>query len=106
MSYDFEIHNKQGRVVFDTNYTSNISTMIYHALLPEEVQELKDGTSLLRADELLCKLLQKMLEAPKKYRRMNPENGWGDYESFLETVLKCIFACQTAPRGSIFHMFP
>ena len=105
MSYDFEVHTKHGVVVFYTNYTSNINTMLYHALLPEEIEELKGGTSLIRADELLCKLLRKMLESPKKYRKMNPKNGWGDYESFLETVLKCIFACQTSPRGSTFHVF-
>lgn len=35
---------------------------------------------------LLHRIVGGMESDPERYRAMNPDNGWGDYESFLETL--------------------
>lgn len=64
----------------DFNYTHNCNRMIRHAGFEEWPYQL-DG---MPAGDF-CKRLDAVLvafrEDPDRYREMNPENGWGDFDS-------------------------
>jgi hypothetical protein len=92
-----------GDEVYSSNITHNLNTMadaagIYqHLWRPEEVQATKacdligplaDGLGILRAD-------------PEKFKKLNPENGWGDYEGLVEFVEKYLAACKANPDAMI-----
>lgn len=110
MSWDATLHDDRGHLEHTQNYTHNTNAMIAEAILASEDVE-TPTTSTLSEDHPLAiaigpawmerlhgmsgeegvKFLQMIItefEAnPAKYRAMNPENGWGDYDSLL-IVLK------------------
>ena len=92
-----------GGEVFEYNVTHNLNTMageagIYkHLWRPEEVgaaigehliEPLSKGLALLRSD-------------PERFTKLNPENGWGNYEGLVEFVEKYLEACKEYPEAVI-----
>ena len=92
-----------GGTVFEYNVTHNLNTMareagIYkHLWRPEEV-----GATV--AVDLIAPLLNG-LDALKcdreRFKKLNPENGWGDYEGLVEFVEKYLEACKKYPDATI-----
>lgn len=101
MSYDVSIVGKDcpccgasGGVEVG-NYTYNCSKMLWEAAdtslsalhgkpVEEVAQVLSKGVAVMRAD-------------PARFQAMNPENGWGDYDSWLDYLDRIIDACQRYP---------
>ena len=75
----------------ERNYTSNVSPM-WTAAIGENLGDLIDR--LPRAGDLVPHVrrgVAAMRADPERYRAMNPENGWGDYEgalAYLEWVFR------------------
>lgn len=44
---------------------------------------------------------QELRDNPIEYRQYNPENGWGSYDSFCESVKSIIHACGMYPNATI-----
>ncbi len=89
--------------LYESNITHNLNEMameagIYHAFWrPEEI----DGVY---AEDIIPVLEGglKMLEKdPKKYKKFNPENGWGDYEGLIGFAQKYLDACRQHPKAKI-----
>lgn len=89
--------------VYHNNITHNLTEMaeeagIYkHLWRPEEID-------ITKASELIVPLeegLHKLLNDPKKYKKYNPENGWGDYKSLVSFIEDYIRACKTYPDAII-----
>jgi hypothetical protein len=82
------------------NYTHNCNPMIREAGLtewPYEVDGWRAGELAERLDEAI-----RNLEAdPKKYRAMNPENGWGDYDSLVARLRDVRDQCRTYPSTTV-----
>lgn len=81
------------------NYTWNVSPM-YTEALGYTLSEL-DGE---KAKSVVGELQQgymRMLDNPQKYKKMNPPNGWGDYEGALKYLRDLIVACQENPDCKI-----
>jgi hypothetical protein len=86
----------------DWNYTYNVSPMWFEAmksLNPDhegkmiEIEELTGAKAVLVVEKGL-----KALKAdPEKYRALDPENGWGSYDEFVEHIPKLIEACEKHP---------
>lgn len=91
------------KTVYTGNITGNLIPManaasIYnHLWRPEEVPALQasdligpltDGLVALRTD-------------PEKFKKLNPENGWGDYEGLVEFVQEYLGACMANPDAVI-----
>lgn len=87
--------DSEDETVYTANVTHNLNKMaaeagIYEALWrPEEVgithahhliEPLKDGLALLQSE-------------PERFKALNPENGWGDYDEFVQFVADYLSAC-------------
>jgi hypothetical protein len=89
--------------IYSDNITHNLGKMadaagIYSALWrPDEmdwthahdiIPELESGLKELKAD-------------PERFKKFNPENGWGNYENLVEFVEKYLNACRENPSAEI-----
>jgi hypothetical protein len=89
--------------VFEYNITHNLGKManeagIYQALWrPEEI----DAEKALDITDILESGLCELIENPEKYKRFNPENGWGNYDGLVQFVTKYLTACKEYPEATI-----
>jgi hypothetical protein len=98
MSYDVSVdYPAIASVGF--NYTYNCSPMFYY-VLEGGINGLA-GLTAKDAQERLTVGIAKMEADPEKYRAMNPENGWGDYEGALEFLRGIKRACADHPDGTV-----
>lgn len=90
--------------VADWNYTHNCNPMAAHVLrtLGREVEHAwfdgdrpgtqwwasLDGQNAKDSLVFLDAIIGGLCEAPELFREMNPNNGWGDYDSFLAVLLE------------------
>lgn len=61
--------------------------------------ECLDGLNGADGAALLTRIVGVLGEAPEFFREMNPPNGWGDYDSFLETLAEMREIARTFPSG-------
>ena len=77
------------------NYTSNVAPMFFS----EEVFG-KDGIRSIdrmagfEAIPILLKALDGLRSDPHKFKEMNPNNGWGDYEGAVRLIENLIEWCR------------
>jgi hypothetical protein len=90
-------------VVFESDVTHNLTAMADEAGLydvcwrPEEI-----GIS--KANQLIKPLSEgiKRLEAdPERFKKLNPKNGWGSYDSFLDWLKRYLSACEEFPDADV-----
>lgn len=102
MSYDVSLKiytgNIDALVVDCGNYTSNVASMFHDAGVG--LQDMHDMTCR-DAAPILKKGVQAMAADPKKYKAMNPKNGWGDYEGALDYLKGILGACETHPLATL-----
>lgn len=99
MSYDISLYKGKRVKARIGNYTYNISPMYLKAL----------GTSLLELDgvevniitPILLKGVEDMVNNKEEYLKLNPENGWGNYEGALEYLQKLLAECLKFPTAKI-----
>lgn len=103
MSLDVYLEKIIPTTVFSANYTHNVNTMADLAGLykpiwrPEEVGINKAAQLI----EPLRKGIAEMEEEPGKFIALNPDNGWGSYETFLPWLKKYLQACLDNPDAEI-----
>ena len=104
MSWDIwlitELDGHEVEVVGGINYTHNCNEMIREAGLEEWPYEVED----LPAVELATKLdlaIANLEADPKKYRAMNPDNGWGSYDTLLPILRNVRDRCRTYPSARV-----
>jgi hypothetical protein len=89
--------------VYSDNITHNLNTMAQKAGLykylwrPEELN-IKKASELINP---LRKGLHKLKMNPIKYKKFNPENGWGDYEGLVSFVENYLNACYKYPDANV-----
>lgn len=71
---------REERVVFDRNYTSNMWPMLTRAGFDWDVIKGKKARDCFLT---IHGLIEAMESDPEGYKALNPSNGWGDYENFL-----------------------
>jgi len=89
--------------VFDGNITHNLNTMakeagVYDAMWNPEKIGATEANQLI---SILAQGLNNLVSNPAKFRKMNPENGWGTYDGLVEFVTKYLVACQDHPTAII-----
>lgn len=104
MSLDVYLTAVRKTEVFDAKITHNLAEMAYkagiykHLWRPEEIgitkaeqliQPLRDGLDLLISD-------------PERFRKFNPENGWGNYENLVKFVKNYLAACEENPDAEVY----
>lgn len=96
MSYDVWVTEKNWHSD-SFNHTSNCGGM-WHKALGIELRRLQ-GMKTQDAIPILINGITEMIANPAVYKEMNPENGWGDYESAREYLQKLLTLCQKYPDG-------
>lgn len=104
MSYDIHLEIDTGgpeyAMVEDVgNYTWNCGAMFANAI-GCGLGEL-DGQNAGEWSNKLAAGVAHMLANPSIYLPMNPENGWGDYESATQYLSKLASACARHPKARI-----
>lgn len=90
-------------LVYHGNITHNMTSMateagIYQALWrPEEVSISK--TSQLQL--MLAEPVLRMIEDPERFKKFDPDNGWGSYEVFLDFLDNLLRACEKWPDAEV-----
>ena len=115
MSWDADlIDDATGDVVYETNYTHNVNMMANLVLNPdtdtsqtvfEEVFAPKqpswwvalDGLSGAAGARYLDRIIEGLRADPPRFRALNPENGWGDYDRFVARLEEMRDAVPEAP---------
>ncbi len=89
--------------MYSANTTHNLAEMareagIYmHLWRPEEI-------GITKAEQLATPLrdaLNLLRSAPERFKKFNPDNGWGSYSSFVSFVLAYTLACEGYPTANI-----
>lgn len=89
--------------VYTDNITHNLAPMARAAGLWEPMWR-PDENGYETARQLIEPLtegLRRLVDDPALYKEMNPENGWGDYDGFVEFVKRYLWACQAHPDAVV-----
>ena len=100
MSLNINIEVTMPTSVYDANYTHNVTPMwklagVYEALYMSDKQ---------KARSLIFDLnmgIEIMQNNPDDFIALNPENGWGSYETALTWLIKLRDKCIEFPDGTI-----
>jgi hypothetical protein len=105
MSWDVSLScDSCHHTIGDWNYTSNITPMLSIARGAYEGSSgpIKwstdlDGATGPEGKKIIDGIIKDLESAPTYYRSLNPKNGWGDYDSILETLKEMSAAVPEAP---------
>lgn len=106
MSLDISLTATRPTIVFDYNITHNLNKMAeeagiyYHLWRPEEI-------GITKAEHLIEPLtagLSLLESEPDRFKKLNPENGYGNYEGFVSFVRSYLGACKENP-DAIIHAY-
>jgi len=112
MSYDTSLvtrcrHCSNGKQHYDANYTYNVSGMfrlaLYGSTESEKGWTSLDGMKVSDALPMLNKAYEHMSDPvnANTYRKMNPSNGWGDFEGATRYLKDLLDACREWPDAVI-----
>ena len=89
--------------VFHWNITHNMAKCAEEAKIYQYLWR-PDELNIKQAKKLINPLregLHKLKSEPEKYKKFNPENGWGNYEGLVTFVEKYLDACYKYPDAEI-----
>lgn len=95
MSLDFNLTEMRPTTVFSSNVTHNLAAMakeagLYAVLWHPTENSFKTAGDAIMALEQGLRLLK---AEPERFKALNPANGWGSYEIFVEFVERVLAAC-------------
>lgn len=88
---------------YTANITHNLNTMageagIYEYLWQPEEKGVTKASQLI---EPLRKGLELMKADPERFKKHNPENGWGSYDGFVPWIERYLAACEEYPDSTV-----
>lgn len=89
--------------VYDANITHNLGAMAHeagiymHLWRPEEI----GITHAAQLIEPLAAGLALLQSEPTRFRKLNPENGWGNYDGLVSFVARYLDACRDYPDAEV-----
>jgi hypothetical protein len=89
--------------VFTRNMTHNLAEMADHAGVYDCIWR-PDENNIYEASELvtpLAKGLSLLLSDPEMFKRYNPENGWGSYDTLVRFVAEYLQGCINHPDARV-----
>lgn len=89
--------------VFSDNYTHNANKMASEAGIYEVVWR-PDEVGITHAKQIVEKLeagIKLMRDEPERFIALQPENGWGSYDSFLPWLERYLKACKAHPEALV-----
>lgn len=103
MSLDVYLEDLRPTEVYSNNITHNLGRMAREAGLYEPLWR-PEEIHINRAGDLVSVLeegLTKLKADPDRFRKFNPENGWGDYEGLVRFVESYLEACKETPNATV-----
>ena len=112
MSLDVDLMVIQPSSVYSANITHNLGAMAREVEIPYMAGTVTLYTILWRPEELqftkareIAVLLDAgwniLLADPEKFKKFNPENGWGSYEGLVDFVYEYRNACWDTPDAEL-----
>jgi len=105
MSYDFEmVIEELTTVESGLNYTYNVSKMYYEAFRYAGLEGGINSLHKMLGKDMIDPLkiaIKEMKINSKYYRKMNPRNGWGDYEGALNVLEKLLKWSYSHPKATL-----
>lgn len=89
--------------VYSANITHNLGRMAREAGIYEPLWR-PDEIGVTKARQLVTPLregLGLLRRAPERFKTLNPENGWGDYDGFVQFVERYLAACEEYPDADV-----
>lgn len=68
----------------DLNYTYNVTRMWYAIYPDDEGMVWIDELTGKQAEKKLQYAIDELIKYPDEFKKLNPENGWGNYDGFLK----------------------
>jgi len=103
MSLDIFLEETQIVEVYWRNITHNLGVMAMECGLYDPLwRPYEIGYK--KASDLIGPIIQGLSELesyPDKYKKLNPENGWGDYDGLVEFAREYLKACQEHPNADV-----
>jgi len=95
MSWDVYLHKKKWMTdeIDVGNHTYNVYSMYLRAM-GNGLTDLLNGKKCKDVIPILQEGIASMKDDPDTYKKMNPSNGWGTYETALEFLEKILDACE------------
>ncbi len=103
MSLDVYLTATKPTIVYSGNVTHNLGAMAKEAGLywvlwrPDECGITKAGQLI----EPLKAGLSVLLRNREDMQKLNPRNGWGDYDGFVDFVSRYLDACKENPEATV-----
>jgi hypothetical protein len=103
MGYDISLHIHTGKSMTEVldlgNYTYNVSKMYYKAI-PGGIKSLH-GKSAGESAPIIKAAISDMESNPEEYEKLNPENGWGDYNGAIRFLKDLIPGMEEHPATTV-----
>lgn len=103
MGLDITLENRKGVALYESNFTHNAADMARSAKLYTTLWHQKGMKAHLVAKRISSGIAL-MLDDPARFKAVEPANGWGTYDQFLEWLIELRTACNTHPH-SIFRSY-
>lgn len=103
MGLNITLTRNQPTEVFEANITHNLNKMadavgIYGPLWRPEDSGIKTAGDLI---PFLSDGIAELKRDPERYRKLEPENGWGTYDDFVPWLKRYLAACIEYPDAEI-----
>jgi len=98
-----EHEHKYREELFWANITHNLNGMadeggFYEAVWRPEQNGITEAKQLI---PILKKAIEDMKAEPERFKRHEPENGWGNYDGFLSWLERYLEACRNYPDANV-----
>lgn len=104
MSLDVTLWALRRTEVYDANITHNLGKMADEAGVYEYLWKPND-IGIHKAVQLVPHLergLRFLRADPERYRKLEPDNGWGRYEDLVHFIERYIVACNENPDADVY----
>ena len=103
MSLDIWLEEECVSVVYDGNYTHNVTSMAAEAGIYKYLWRHGESGVVLAAAlvDPLQQAIAYMEREPERFTALNPENGWGSYATFLPWLKGLLSACVDHPCARV-----
>jgi hypothetical protein len=103
MSLDFYLEAVRPTEVYWRNITHNLGAMAREAGIYDCLWQ-PDEHGMTKAAQIIAPLeagIALMVSDPERFKKHNPANGWGDYDSLLSFARNTLVACGENPDADV-----
>lgn len=86
------------------NITHNLNVMAKHAGLYDVLWRPEENgiSTAAEAEPIVATGLKNLESDPERFRKWNPDNGWGTYEGLVDFTRTFLAACRSFPNATIY----